>query len=380
MKRVYLDNAATTPLDPEVLEAMMPLLTEHFGNPSSTHTHGRKVKGFVENARVSIAKAMKVQPGEIYFTSGGTEADNMAIRGSVKHLGVKHIITSPIEHHAVLHTAEELHHCGQAEMHLVNLLPDGHVDFAHLEELLRSHSNVLVSLMHGNNEIGNLLDLKRTGDLCKQYNALFHTDAVQTMGHYVIEPEAYGIDFLACSAHKFNGPKGVGFLYCSKRNKISSMITGGLQESNMRGGTENTYGIAGLGKAFEICMRDMEKKQAHIRALKAHMIKRLKEEIPGVLFNGDSAGDSLYTVLSVSLPPTETGSMLLFNLDLEGVSASGGSACSSGSNKGSHVLGALGVDEKRSNVRFSFGKFNTLEDIDHAVEVLRQFYPAAVSA
>jgi len=370
MKRIYLDNAATTPMDREVLEAMMPFMTDEFGNPSSIHGFGRKTKTGIETARKLVAQCLNAAPAEIIFTSGGTEADNMAILSSVYDLGVKHIITSPIEHHAVIHTVEEICKKENLKMSLVKLTPNGHIDLNHLEELLKQEAPALVSLMHGNNEIGNLLPMKKTGELCEKYHAIFHSDTVQTMGHYVIDTKAVNVHFLTCGAHKFHGPKGVGFLFKSERIKIHPMIHGGSQERNLRGGTENLYGIVGLGKAMEIAHRDMKEHQEHIQGIKSYMIRRLKETIPGVTFNGDYEGASLYTVLSVSFPPHEQGEMLLFTLDINGIAASGGSACSSGSNKGSHVLGALGVDPNRHNVRFSFSKYTTKEDIDYTIEKL----------
>jgi cysteine desulfurase len=372
MQRVYFDNAATTPLDKEVLATMIPIMEESFGNPSSTHGHGRIVKTHLEEARKTVSKALNCTPGEIFFTSGGTEADNMAIRMSVECLGVKNIITSPVEHHAVLHTVEELHKEGHVKMHLVNLLPDGHIDLAHLESLLAANENVLVSLMHANNELGNLLNIEKVGELCKTYNAYFHCDTVQTVGHYNIDLSALHIHFIACAAHKFNGPKGVGFIYINKAVKIDPYITGGAQERNMRGGTENVYGIIGLAKALEIAMRDLEPKSAHIQGLKTYMINRLRETIPGITFNGDAEGNSLYTVLNTSFPPSAIGEMMLFKLDIAGISASGGSACSSGSSVGSHVLAALKTDPTRAAVRFSFGKQNTREEVDFVIEKLQE--------
>lgn len=372
MERVYFDNAATTPLDKEVLAAMIPMMEQFYGNPSSTHGHGRTVRTHIEEARKTVSKLLNCTPGEIFFTSGGTEADNMAIRMSVECLGVKNIITSPIEHHAVLHTAEELHKEGNATMLLVELLPNGHIDLVHLEELLKANSNVLVTLMHANNELGNLLDIEKVGELCKTYNALFHCDTVQTIGHYPFDLGKLNIHFMACAAHKFNGPKGVGFIYINHEVKIDPYITGGAQERNMRGGTENVYGIIGLAKALEISCRDLEQEQSHIQGLKTYMIQRLRETIPGILFNGDTEGDSLYTVINASFPPSSIGEMMLFKLDIAGISASGGSACSSGSNVGSHVLAAIGSDPTRAAVRFSFGKQNTKAEVDYVIEKLQE--------
>jgi cysteine desulfurase len=372
MKRVYLDNAATTPLDPAVLEAMLPYMKEDFGNPSSTHFYGRKTKAAIEAARKNVASLINAQPGEIVFTSGGTEADNMAIMCSVLDLGVTHIITSPVEHHAVIHTVEEMEKKFKVRVSWVKVQDNGHIDYNDLEKLLQTNDKTLVTLMHGNNEIGNLLSLKRTGELCEKYNALFHTDTVQTMGHYKIDTRAVKVDFLTCGAHKFHGPKGVGFLFKSEKIKIQPIIQGGAQERGYRGGTENLYGIVGLSKALEIACAEMEEHQEHISGLKKYMIDRLRDSIPGVQFNGDAEGSSLYTVLSVSFPPNEKGEMLLFSLDIQGIAASGGSACSSGSNKGSHVLGALHVDPARHNVRFSFSKYTTRNEIDYCIEKLVQ--------
>jgi cysteine desulfurase len=372
--RIYLDNAATSPLDPEVMEAMIPVMRDYYGNPSSTHAHGRKAKGMMEEARGTVAKLLGCSPAEIFFTSGGTEADNLALRSAVKDLGVKNIISSPIEHHAVLHTAEELAHKGMAVLHLLPILPNGHVDMQALEQLLQTHQNCMVSLMHANNEVGNLLDMQRVAELCQQHQAYFHCDTVQTMGHYRFNLSELPVDFLAGAAHKFNGPKGVGFAFIRKGRKISPLITGGAQERELRGGTENIYGIIGLAKALEISYRDIDAKSAKISALKSLMMEKLKAEIPGVEFNGDAEGESLYTVLSVSFPPNPVGPMLLFNLDLAGISASGGSACSSGSTAGSHVIQCLRPGTDRTTVRFSFGKFNTEEDILSTVAKLKEWY------
>ncbi|MCF8255586.1 MAG: cysteine desulfurase [Bacteroidia bacterium] len=374
--RVYLDNAATTPMDPQVIEAMTKVMSEEFGNPSSTHSHGRVVRTLIEEARKKVAHLLNCTPGEIFFTSGGTEADNMAIRKSVLDLGVKNIITSPIEHHAVLHTIEELAHEGKVKMHLVNLLTNGHVDLTHLEELLANNEHALVSLMHANNELGNLLDIDKVGELCQQFKAYFHCDTVQTMGHYALDTKKTHVHFLACGAHKFNGPKGVGFIYINHEAKISPYITGGAQERNMRGGTENVYGIIGLAKALELAYANIESEKAHIQGLKTYMLDKLRANIPGIQFNGDAEGSSLYTVLNANFPPSPYAEMILFKLDIAGISASGGSACSSGSNVGSHVLTALKVPADRPSVRFSFGKQNTKEEIDYVVEKMVEIYPS----
>ncbi|TND05879.1 MAG: cysteine desulfurase [Bacteroidetes bacterium] len=377
---IYLDNAATTPLDKEVLDAMLPYMEQFFGNPSSIHAYGRQTRAAIEQSRKTIAKALNVSPGEIFFTSGGTEADNMAIRCSIECLGLKHAITSPIEHHAVLHTLETMAEKGEIKLSLVNLKPDGHIDLAHLEELLKNNSRSFVSLMHANNELGNLLPLKEVSEICQKYDAVFHSDTVQTMAHYALDLKEIKIHFVNGAAHKFHGPKGVGFIYINSDIHIEPFIFGGAQERNMRGGTENVYGIIGLGKAMEIAMRDLHEHQQHIQGLKTYMIEKLEREIPGVSFNGDAKGNSLYTVLNVCLPPSDNAEMLLFNLDINGIAASGGSACSSGSNVGSHVLRAIGSDMSRPSVRFSFSRFNTKEEIDYVVEKLKEMYPVTVKA
>jgi len=369
--RIYLDNAATTPLDAEVIKAMTDVM-QHYGNPSSIHADGRLVRTFIEDSRRSIAKLLGCSPGEIIFTSGGTEADNMALRMSVEFSGVKNIITSAIEHHAVLHTAEELAKLGKINLHFVKLNSEGVIDYNDLEELLSSNTNALVTLMHANNEIGNLLDIERVGELCKKYNALFHCDTVQTIGHYPFDLSKLHISYLAAGAHKFNGPKGVGFIYMNSETVLHPLITGGSQERNMRAGTENVIGIVGMAKALEVAYRDLEKDKAHISSLRNYMKDQLKEKISGVEFNGDVDGQSSYTVLNVSFPPSPISEMMLFKLDISGVSASGGSACSSGSSVGSHVLTALGKDPERAAVRFSFGKYNTKEEVDKVIEILKE--------
>jgi cysteine desulfurase len=373
---IYLDNAATTSLDPEVFEAMKPFMLEDFGNPSSTHAHGRKVRAAIESSRKKIAELLNCTPGEIIFTSGGTEADNTILSMSVETYGINHVISSPIEHHAVLHTLETLVKKGTIQLHQVNLDEKGHVDLNHLENLLQQFPNALVSLMHANNEIGNLLDIQRVSDLCEAHKAYFHSDTVQAIGHYRHDMKALKVCGMAAAGHKFHGPKGVGFMYLRKDKKIHSLMHGGAQERNMRGGTENVYGIIGLAKALEIAYRDMDEHTRYITSLKSRMIEKLRQEVPGVDFHGDSANleKSLYTVLNVSLPESPENEMLLFNLDLQGISVSGGSACSSGASTGSHVLGALYPESKRGAVRFSFSKYNTAEEIDFAVSKLAEMF------
>ena len=373
---IYLDNAATTPLDPEVFEAMKPFLLEDFGNPSSTHSHGRKVRSAIEMGRKKIAEILNCTPGEIIFTSGGTEADNAIIMSSIQTYNIKHAISSAIEHHAVSHTLEVLAKEGVIELHLVKLDERGNVDYNDLERLLKTYPGSLVSLMHANNEIGNLLDIDRVAQLVNQHNGYFHSDTVQSVGHYRHDLKKLKIHAMTAAAHKFHGPKGIGFMYINKDKKIQPFVHGGAQERNMRGGTENTFGIVGLTKAMEIAYQDLEHHAEYIKGLKARMIERLQENIPGVTFNGTSGDldNSLYTVLNVSFPESEENEMLLFNLDMIGISASGGSACSSGASTGSHVLNALYPGSKRGAVRFSFSKFTQPEDIEHTVEKLAELF------
>lgn len=375
--KIYLDNAATTPIDPEVYKAMLPILKEGFGNPSSTHSYGRKIKSHIERARKNVAKHLNCSTGELFFTSGGTEADNMAIRCAVRDLGVKHIITSKIEHHAVGNTINKLVKKGKVHVSYVRINNKGHIDLVHLDELLNRHANSLVSLMHANNEIGNLLPIEEVSMICKKHSAFFHSDTVQTIAHYDFDmTQMDQIHFMACSAHKFHGPKGIGFLYVNKNINIDPLIHGGSQERNMRGGTENVYGIVGLSKAMDVSLNKLMEHKKHILDLKTHMIYRLNKSIPGVSYNGDSdnLSASLYTVLSVSLPPTEIASMLLFNMDIMGIACSGGSACTSGANTGSHVLFGLKALSDRPTIRFSFSKMNTIEEIDFAVDSLVKLY------
>ncbi len=377
--RVYLDNAATTAVDPEVFEAMKPYYLENYGNPSSIHTHGRQAKAAVERSRRQIAGYLNAAPSEIFFTSGGTEADNTALRSSIESKNIRHALTSRIEHHAVLHTLESLEKAGKIELTFVNLDEKGHVDMGHLESWLKSHPNALVSLMHANNEIGNLNDIETIGEWCREYGAIFHSDTVQAVGHYVHDLQKLKVHCIVGAAHKFHGPKGIGFLYLGNGHVIEPFIQGGTQERNMRGGTENIAGIVGLAKSFELAYEKMDEHKKHIESLKKRMTERLKEQITDVEFNGDSANleKSLYTVLNVCLPPSEENEMLLFSLDINKVSASGGSACSSGSNVGSHVLAALDRDPDRGAIRFSFSKFNTVKDIDFAVDKLSEIVEEA---
>jgi cysteine desulfurase len=373
--RVYLDNAATTPIAPEVVEILIPILQNDFGNPSSTHFYGRQAKAAIETSRRTIAKLLHCQASEIIFTSGGTEADNMALLSSVHQMGVKHIITSAIEHHAVVHTAEHIEKEKLASVSNVKVDAKGNVDLADLERLLQEDGKALVSLMHANNEISTLLPLEKVSQLCRKYDALLHSDTVQTMGHYPFDLEKIDIDFITGAAHKFHGPKGVGFLYVNKKAKVESLIHGGSQERGLRGGTENVYGIVGIAKALELAYDDVAAHQEHVQGLKNHMMNELKGMFPDVYFHGETNPEkSLYTVLNVSFPKTEKTGMLLFTLDLKGVACSGGSACTSGAAKGSHVLEGINADPNRPNVRFSFSRYTTTEEIDFALKMIQQAF------
>lgn len=375
--KVYLDNAATTAMDDRVIDAMIPYMRNHYGNPSSVHSFGREVRTAIERSRKKVAELLNATPAEIFFTSGGTEADNTAIVCGIDSHGITHAVTSPLEHHAVLHTLQMCEKKGHIKLSILDVNEKGELDMNQLEDLLKANPKSLVSLMHANNEIGNINDLNRIGSLAKEYGAFFHSDTVQTMGHYVHDMKSLPVDAVVAGGHKFHGPKGSGFLYVKKDKKIHPLIHGGAQERNMRGGTENVIGIIGIAKALEIAYEDMAVHQVHIESIKKHFIQSLTQEIPGVAFNGLSGDldNSLYTVLSVSLPPSEANrGMLLFNLDLEGISASGGSACSSGATVGSHVLRAINHTPDRDAVRFSFSRFNTIEEVDYTVGKLKELY------
>lgn len=372
---VYLDNAATTPVAPEVVEAMIPVLYEHFGNPSSTHAFGRQAKALIENARRQIAQHLNCAPSEIIFTSGGTEADNMALYAAVTQLGVKRIITSSIEHHAVGHTAEALQLHENTEVVNLQLDAKGNINLEELRALLQAPTPTMVSLMHANNEIATLLPITEVAHICRQYGAYFHSDTVQTMGHYAFDLAALDIDFITCAAHKFHGPKGIGFLYVNKKTRVNPLIHGGSQERGLRGGTENIAGIVGLAKAMELAYTNLEAHQQHVWGLKNYMIERLQVIFPDVAFHGETSYEkALYTVLNVSLPATTKAGLLLFTLDLKGVAVSGGSACTSGAAKGSHVLEGIAADMSRPNARFSFSRFTTKAEIDYALQQLQEVY------
>ena len=371
--KVYLDNAATTPIASEVIEEIQPYLNNYFGNPSSTHAFGRKTKNAIEINRKKIADLIQAKNNEIIFTSGGTEADNMALRCAVFDLNVKRIITTKIEHHAVLHTAECLRDQQNVEVIFLATDHNGNPDLVQLESILNDKVNTLVTLMHANNEIGTLLPIKKVASICaKHKHVYFHSDTVQTMGHYTFNLSETPIDFLTCSAHKLHGPKGVGFLYVNQKISLNPLITGGSQERKNRGGTENLYGIVGLGKAMEMAYENLASHQKHIQDLKSFMKEELEKIDQRINFNGETSPEkSLYTVLNVCFPADVCNSMLLFSLDIHGIAASGGSACSSGSNQGSHVLAELPHQENCQSVRFSFSRFNTQEDVEFTIEKIR---------
>jgi len=371
---IYFDNAATTPIDKDVIEVMQSALKEKFGNPSSIHRYGREAKVLIENSRKTVAEILNVSPSEIFFTSCGTEANNTVLYAVIKGFELKNIITSPIEHHAITHTLAMFEKSGLIKVHNLRINDKGQIDFRHLEELITSHKNVFVTLMHANNEIGNLLPIKDVSELCAEHKVLFHSDMVQTVGKYDINLSNIEVDFISSSAHKFHGPKGIGFLYINGKNKIEPLLYGGGQERNMRAGTENIYGIAGLAKAMEIAAIDMEHIQSHIMNLKSYAVSKIKENFENVQFNGESENKGLYTLINFSLPKTEKSEMLLYNLDIEGIAVSGGSACTSGSAEVSHVLKALNIDTGKPTIRLSFSKYNSVEEIDYFIKVLKNNY------
>jgi cysteine desulfurase len=378
MKAVYLDNAATTALRPEVIERITQILQENYGNASSTHSFGRSSKALLEQCRKNIAAYFNVTASEIVFTSGGTEADNLALRSAVRDLGVTEIITSRIEHHAVLHTAEQLQKEYGVEIKYVTIDDCGLVNYEHLEQILQSSPKALVSLMHINNEVGNILDLQRVAELCKANNALFHSDTVQSVGHYTLDLQEIPIDFLAASAHKFHGPKGVGFCFVRKESGLKPLIFGGEQERGYRAGTESIHNIVGMDEALKMAYSNLEAEKKYVSGLKLYLIQKLKSHLPGVSFNGgcEDATNSTYTLVNVCLPiAPEKAPMLQFQLDLKGIACSKGSACQSGSNQQSHVLSSILTEDKlkRPSVRFSLSIFNTKDDLDYLVTVLKEF-------
>jgi cysteine desulfurase len=375
---IYFDNAATTPIDAEVIKTMTDVMANHFGNPSSVHEMGRKARVIVEDARRSVAGLLNVKPAEIFFTSCGTEALNTALNGAVRDMGVKNIITSVIEHHAVTHMLDFLTQQGLVKVHNINLLKFGVVDFEHLKKLIEVNRNSLVCLMHANNEIGNILPLQEVADLCKENQTYFISDTVQSLGKLKLDFKSAPLTFASCSAHKFHGPKGVGFLYIKGGTKISPLLHGGGQERTMRSGTENTIGIAGLAKALEIACKDMEKNRENISKLKAYMITRLKMTFPEIVLNSSESTETLYNLLNVSFPASDVSDMLLQRMDTEGICVSGGSACNSGAVSESPILKAIGADVSRPSIRFSFSKFNTIQEIDTCITVLKKIYKLKV--
>jgi cysteine desulfurase len=373
MDRIYFDNAATTALDPEVLDAMMPYLTGKFGNPSSIYSYGRESRLAIENARKSVAKILNAHPAEIFFTSGGTESSNTAIHAAIRDLGCTHIISSELEHHATLHTVDHLHCNETVGRSYVKVLPNGHLDLQDLEHLLSTtKEKCLVTLMHANNEIGNIMDIHAVGNCCKKYGAIFHSDTVQTVGHFPFDLRNTPVHFITGAGHKFHGPKGVGILYINENVRIHPYIHGGSQERNMRAGTENLYGIVGFARALELATSRYAEESVYIRNIKLYMLEKLKQEIKSVTFNGDPLGNNLYTVLSVSFPKSEKSEMLLFNLDINHICASGGSACTSGVEQGSHVIRTINNNPNQVTVRFSFSRHNTMEEVDLVVDKLKE--------
>ena len=366
---VYFDNAATTPISKKVLDKMIPYMEDGFGNPSSIHKRGREIKSVIEKSRSKVADILSCEPGEIFFTSGGTEADNMFIINTVLEKKIDTVITSKVEHHAVLHCCDYLNRTQNINIKYVSINDNGEVDLDDLEKITSNNKNSLVSLMHGNNEIGNINDLKAISKICEKNNVIFHSDTVQTIGHYAIDLNKINIQGIVGSAHKFHGPKGIGFLYLNNKHKISPFIHGGAQERNMRGGTENVYGIVGLSEALTLAYENMATHKEKIIELKSHMIELLRQKVKGVKFNGLSSDldNSLYTVLNASIPNVDDQQMFLFNLDINNIAASAGSACSSGSDSGSHVLKEIKTEEGFVNVRFSFSKYNSIEEVDYVI-------------
>jgi cysteine desulfurase len=378
MNSVYFDNAATTPISAEVIDVISEIMKNNFGNPSSSHSFGRSSKVLLEKSRKTIASYLNVSASEIIFTSGGTEADNLVLNSAVKDLDVTHIIISKIEHHAVLHTVEKLQRDFNIKVSYVKLDEFGNIDFKHLENLLQIKAKTLVSLMHVNNEIGNILDIKRVADLCKLNNALFHSDAVQSVGHYKMDLQDIPVDFLAASAHKFYGPKGVGFAFVRKNSGLRPLITGGEQERGLRAGTESIHNIVGMEVALKNAYDNLDKETGYVKELKQYFIDVIKKAIPEVKFNGGSYSlvKSTYTLVNIRLPiALEKSAMLLFQLDLKGIACSKGSACQSGSSQNSHVLTEILNDDdlQKPSIRFSFSIYNTKEEIDYVIGVLKEF-------
>lgn len=379
MNKIYLDNAASTRVREEVIENMQNSLSDFYGNPSSTHSFGRSAKTLIEKARKNIASCLNALPSEIIFTSGGTEANNMILRSAVRDLGVQTIITSKIEHHAVLHTIGQLQKEYHISVQYVSLQDNGMPDLTNLKlKLKNDDTRKLVSLMHVNNEIGNITDLDAIAELCKKHNTLFHSDTVQSIGHYGWDVKKTKVDFLSASAHKFHGPKGIGFVYLNKNIALQPLIFGGEQERGFRAGTESLHNIIGLETAIILSYKNLDDEKSYIRELKRYFIEQLKLHLPGTKFNGCSSDmdNSAYTIVNVCLPISEDkGELLLFQLDIKGIACSRGSACQSGSTVSSHVLIELlsEADIKKPSIRFSFSKYNTKEELDSVVKVLKSF-------
>ena len=379
MDKIYFDNAATTEIDPLVLSSINVVMKENYGNPSSTHSFGRSSRALVEKARKKVAEKFNVSSREIFFTSGGTESDNMVLISAVRDLNVQTIVTTKIEHHAVLNVVKYLEKIYSIKIIYLKLNKDGCINYNDLEKVLSSNnSKKLVSLMHVNNEIGTVLDIQKVGDICKKYKSLFHSDTVQSIGRYRIDLSSLNIDFIVGSAHKFHGPKGIGFLYVNKNSNIDSIIIGGKQERGLRAGTESVHNICGLETALNLAYQNLEKDKNHIKRLKNHFISELKLKIPAIKFNAncDDLKSNTYTLLNVCLPISKEKSVLLeFNLDIKGIACSRGSACQSGSLKGSHVLNEIlnDSDLEKPSIRFSFSKFNTINEVDQVVDSLKSF-------
>ena len=374
--QIYLDNASTTPMLSEVIQLMTEVMHESYGNPSSIHRHGRKAKSIIENARKTVAKVINASLGEVFFTSSATEANNMVLKNAVQDLGVLRIISSPTEHHCILHTLDYLSLHKKCIVQYLNVDKDGTIDYSQLEELLGdSSTKTLVSVMHGNNEIGTMSDITKIGEICKKHDALYHCDAVQTIGKYPVDVQLSHISFLSGSAHKFHGPKGVGFVFISNNNIISPYIHGGAQERNMRAGTENVAGIAGLAKALEIGAQNMEINRNKILQLRNIFKQQLESGLKDIRFNGTQDESFMAHVISVSFPPGPKADMLVMNLDIAGVSASSGSACSAGIEEDSHVLVAIGHPSERKTIRFSFSPTNTEDEINYTIEKLKGMTP-----
>ncbi|NNK39223.1 MAG: cysteine desulfurase [Winogradskyella sp.] len=378
MQKVYLDNAATTAIRPEVIDRMADVMRNQFGNASSTHSFGRSAKALLEQCRKNIAAHLNAEASEIVFTSGGTEADNFALRSAVRDLGVTKIITSRIEHHAVLHTAEQLQKEYNIDVEYVKLDAHGGVVLESLEDLLKEEGKKLVSLMHINNEVGNMLNLEQVSNLCKTYDALMHSDTVQSIGHYKLDLKKLKVDYLAASAHKFHGPKGVGFCFVRNGSGLKPLIYGGEQERGYRAGTESIHNIVGMSEALDLSYKNIETEKQHIINLKQYFITTLNQKLNGIAYNGacSDLDKSTYTLVNLRLPiSAEKAAMLQFQLDLKGIACSKGSACQSGSTQQSHVLTQLLSDEelKKPSIRFSFSKYNSKEELDYVIDTLCEF-------